>query len=515
METVTSPAPGAVEEDPERRLLDNVRPPAWRNPEPADRYDLLVIGAGTGGLVSAAIGAALGARVALVERSRMGGDCLNHGCVPSKAVLRAARSWAEASGSAERFGGPAVTGPGDFSAAMDRMRRIRAEISDVDAAARFASLGVDVFFGDARFDSESSVLVNGETRLRFRRAILATGARAAVPPIPGLDTVGYLTNETIFDLRELPASLVVLGAGPIGCELAQAFARFGSTVTLVDMEERVLPREEPDAAALVQAALERDGVRFIGGAKVTRVERGRAGANGATTVVFEADGEEDRVEGDALLLALGRTPNLELELDVAGVDHDRQGVRTDDRLATTNRRIYAVGDIASPFQFTHAADAQARLAVRNALFFGRQKARDLVIPWATYTSPELARVGMSTAEADEAGVEIDTVTIPLDDVDRARLDGATDGFVRIHVRKDTDKIVGATIISPQAGDLIAQVAQAMTLGIGLEKLSGVVFPYPTTAEALRKAADARRRERLTPRTRRMFGLFFKVWRRFA
>jgi pyruvate/2-oxoglutarate dehydrogenase complex dihydrolipoamide dehydrogenase (E3) component len=278
------------------------------------------------------------------------------------------------------------------------------------------------------------------------------------------------------------------------------------------MEERVLPREEPDAAALVQAALERDGVRFIGGAKVTGVERGGAGA---AKVVFETDGDEGAVAGDALLLALGRTPNLDLDLDAGGVDHDRGGVRTDDRLATSNRRIYAVGDIASPFQFTHAADAQARLAVRNALFFGRQKAGDLVIPWATYTSPELARVGMSTAEADQAGVEIDSVTIALEEVDRARLDGATDGFVRIHVRQGTDEIVGATIVAPQAGDLIAQVAQAMTLGVGLDKLSGVVFPYPTTAEALRKAADARRRERLTPRTRRMFGLFFKVWRRLA
>jgi pyruvate/2-oxoglutarate dehydrogenase complex dihydrolipoamide dehydrogenase (E3) component len=493
----------------EQRLLDNVRPPNWRNPEPRDPYDLLVIGAGTGGLVSAAIGAALGASVALVERSRMGGDCLNHGCVPSKGILRAARSWAEARASADRFGGPAAAGPGDFAAVMDRMRRIRADISDVDAAARFDSLGVDVFFGNARFDSASSVLVDGGTRLRFRRAILATGARAAVPPIPGLDTIDYLTNESVFDLQALPASMVILGAGPIGCELAQAFARFGSAVTLVDMETRVLPREEPDAAALVQAALERDGVRFIGGARVTRAAREGAGVS----VTLESDGAERAIAGDVLLLALGRTPNLDLDLHVAGVDHDRRGVRTNDRLATSNGRIYAVGDIASPFQFTHAADAQARIAVRNALFFGRQKASDLVIPWATYTTPELARVGLSAADAEAAGVPIETVTIGLDEVDRARLDGATDGFVRIHLRSGTDTIVGATIVAPHAGDLIAQVTQAMTLGIGLEKLSGVVFPYPTLAEALRKAADARRRNRLTPRTRRIFRLFFAAWRR--
>jgi len=512
METALRLPPDAVGEGPERRLFDNVRPSTWHNPRPASRYDLLVVGAGTGGLVSAAIGAALGARVALVERSRMGGDCLNHGCVPSKAILRAARSWAEARGSAERFGGPDASGPGDFGAVMERMRRIRAEISEADAASRFASMGVDVFFGEARFDSGSSVLVDGETRLRFRRAILATGARAAVPAIPGLDAVEYLTNETVFDLDELSASLVILGAGPIGCELAQAFARFGSAVTLVEMEDRVLVREEPDAAALVQAALERAGVRFIGGARVTHA--GRDGS-GMATVTYETAGGEGVVAGETLLLALGRSPNLDLDLHTAGVAHDQRGIRTDDRLATSNRRIYAVGDIASPFQFTHAADAQARLAVRNALFFGRQKVSDLVIPWCTYTSPELARVGLSAAEAAEAGVEIETVTIGLDEVDRSRLDGAADGFVRIHLRQGTDRIVGATIVAPHAGDLIAQVAQAMTLRIGLEKLSGVVFPYPTTAEALRKAADARRRTRLTPRTQRLFALFFAVWRRLT
>lgn len=493
----------------EARLLAHVRPHDWVNPDPASRYDLVVVGAGTGGLVSAAIGAALGARVALVERSRMGGDCLNFGCVPSKGVLRAARAWADARRAAERFGGPAVAGDGDFAAAMERMRRIRADIAAVDGAARFTSLGVDVFLGQARFDSETSLLVDGQTSLRFRRAIVATGARAAVPPIPGLDGVDYLTNETVFQLDALPSRLLVLGAGPIGCELAQAFARFGSEVTLVDMEDRVLPREEPDAAAVVQRALERDGVRFVGGSRVVRVEG--AGADGAA-VFYQRGPEEGRLETDALLVALGRTPNVDLGLEAAGVEYDRRGVKTDDRLRTSNRRVFAVGDVTSPYQFTHAADAQARLAVRNALFFGRGKASDLVIPWATYTSPELARVGRSAAEAAEAEIDIETVTISLDDVDRARLDGNTEGFVRVHLEKGSDTIVGATVVAPHAGDLIAQVTQAMTLGIGLEKLGDVVFPYPTTAEALRKAADARRREKLTPRARRAFGLFFKLSR---
>lgn len=491
------------------RLLENVRPAYWQNPQPDGPYDLVVIGAGTGGLVSAAIGAALGARVALVERDRMGGDCLNFGCVPSKAVLRAARSWAEARESAERFAGPVVAAAGNFAGAMERMRRIRADISAVDAATRFDSLGVDVYLGDARFDSRSSLRVDDGARLEFRRAIVATGARAAVPSIPGLDDTEYLTNETVFGLEELPDRLLVLGAGPIGCELAQAFARFGSEVTLLDKEPRVLMREEPDAATRVQEALQRDGVRFVGGARVVRVDQGPAGP----AVAYEKDGEENTVETEALLLALGRTPNVDLGLEAAGVEYGREGVTTNDRLQTTNRRIFAVGDATSRLQFTHAADAQARLAVRNALFFGRGKKSDLVIPWATYTSPELARVGLTAEEAAEEGIEVDTVTVPLKEVDRAILDGDTDGFVRVHVRNGSDEIVGATIVAAHAGDLIAQVSQAMTLGIGLEKLSSVVFPYPTTAEVLRKAADARRRGKLTDRARRGFELFFRAWRR--
>lgn len=495
----------------DRRLVDNVRPPDWRNPSPRDRYDLVIIGAGTGGLVSAAIGAALGARVALVERRRLGGDCLNFGCVPSKGVLRAARSWAAARDARARFGGPAVSGSGDFAAAMARMREIRAGISDVDSAERFAGLGVDVFFGEARFDSKRSVVVDGRDRLEFRRAIIATGTRPAVPELSGLEGSGFLTNESVFDLARRPERLLVLGAGAIGCELSQAFARLGSRVVLLDLEETILAREEPDAADLVLQALERDGVEFIGGAEVTRVD----GAGGRTVLRYETGDGSDQVEGDALLVAVGRVPNVDLDLERAGVDHDRDGVTTDDRLRTSNRRVYAVGDVASPFKFTHSADAQARLAVRNALFFGRGRVSRLVIPWATYTSPELARVGLSPGEAEEKGIEVESVTVPLAEVDRARLDGDTDGFVRIHLRQGSDEIVGATIVSPHAGELIAQVTQAMTRGIGLKKFSDVVFPYPTTAEALRKAADQRRRDDLTPFVERAFDVFFRVWRRFV
>lgn len=490
-----------------RRLVQEVHPPDWTNPEPRGRYHLVVIGAGTGGLVSAAIAASLGAKVALVERHLMGGDCLNTGCVPSKALLRAARSWAEARASAARFGGPEASGTGDFAAAMERLRRLRADIAEADGAARFRDLGADVFLGDASFTGPETVEVAGTT-LRFRRAVIATGARAAAPAIPGLEEAGYLTNETLFSLAELPERMVVIGAGPIGCEMAQAFARFGSHVTLLDAADRPLPREEPGASEILRRAMERDGVRFIGGSRITRVER----VAGVRRVRFEADGLEDAAEGDALLVAAGRRPNVEgLGLEAAGVVFDpRRGIEVDARLRTSNRRVYAVGDVASQHPFTHTADAQARIAVPNALFHGRSRADRLVVPWCTYTSPEVARVGLSADEAAEKGVEIDTVTIPLGEVDRARLEGAEEGFVRLHLKRGSDTIVGATIVAEHAGDLIAQVAQAMTLGYGLGRIGSVIFPYPTVAEALRKAADRHRRRKLTPRVRSLFDLFFRL-----
>ena len=493
----------------DQRLLGRVRPEGWVNPVPAGRYDLVVVGAGTGGLVSAAIGAALGAKVALVEKALLGGDCLNYGCVPSKAVIRASRSWAEARASASRFGGPDVGKGGNFSFVMDRMRELRADLSQVDAAERFRDMGTDVFLGEAIFDGPDSVMV-GDTRLQFRRAILATGARARVPPIPGLAEVPFLTNETVFDLTEPPDRFLVLGAGPIGCELAQSFARLGSRVTIVEMAEVPIPREEPEASEVLLSALRADGVDFLGGARVVEVTT----RDGVTVVSYEKEGARHQVEGDALLVAVGRAPNVDLGLEKAGVAYSTRRVEVDDRLRTTNRRIYAVGDVASPYQFTHVADAQARLAVRNALFFGRGNVNSFVIPAATYTSPEVARVGPTIRELGEAGVVSETVTVPFHDVDRARLDGDEEGFVQIHVRLGKGEILGATIVAPHAGDLISQVTQAMKLGVSLEALGDMIFPYPTTAEALRKAADKFRRRKLTPRTLRFFEIFFRVSRLF-
>lgn len=495
----------------DQALLDHVRPKDWPTPEPADRYDLVVLGGGTGGLVSAAIGAALGARVALVERALLGGDCLNHGCVPSKALLRAARGWGAAREAEERFHGPPVGEGGDFAAVMERMRRLRAGISEVDGAARFRSLGVDIFLGAGSFVAKDALEVEG-VRLNFRRCILATGGRAALPPIPGLQEADPLTNESVFSLTSLPRRLVVLGAGPIGSELSLAFSRFGSRVTLLDRSSVPLSREEPDASAAALSSLEAAGVEFVGGARASAVERQ---SDGSIQVTTESEAGDLRTfEGDRLLVALGRTPNLDPSLEVAGVETNRAGVVVDDRLRTTNARVYAVGDVAGRHQFTHVADAHARIAARNALFFGRQKVSDLVIPAATYLDPEIARVGATAAELEEEGTAFETVRIDLDHVDRAILESQR-GFVMVHLSEGGDDILGATIVADAAGDLISQLSQAMTLGVGLTALGDVIFPYPTVAEALRKAADARRRERLTDRTRSLFTLFLTLWRRLV
>jgi pyruvate/2-oxoglutarate dehydrogenase complex dihydrolipoamide dehydrogenase (E3) component len=469
----------------------------------------VVVGAGTGGLVSAAIGASLKARVALVERNLLGGDCLNVGCVPSKAIIRAARSWAEARASSERFGGPEANGASArFTEVMKRMRRIRAEISHHDAAARFRDeYGVDVYLGGGRFTGRDSLQVE-DTTLRFRRAIIATGARAAAPPIEGLEESGYLTNETLFDLTELPARLGIIGGGPIGTEMSQAFARFGSEVTLLDMADRILVLDDDDAASVVLGALERDGVRFEGGASIERVTVD----GNARTVHYTKGGEGRTLEVDQLLVATGRQPNVDgLGLEIAGVEFDeRDGLSVDDRLRTSNSQIYAVGDVIPGLRLTPRSDSHARIAVPNALFFGRSKAGSLVVPWCIYTSPELAHVGISGEEAAERSDEVDAITVPFSEVDRARLDGSEEGFLRVYLKHGKDTILGATLVGELAGEIISQITAAMTAGIGLSKLGNTIFPYPTRAEIVRKAADLRRRERLTTTAERALGMYWKI-----
>ena len=504
-----------------RKLATNVHPPGWRNPTPEGRYNIVVVGAGTAGLVTAAVAAGLGARVALVERHLMGGDCLNVGCVPSKGVLRAARVWASARDGAA-FG---LTFPGgveyDFGAAMARMRRLRAEISHVDSAERFAGLGVDVFIGEARFTGPDTVAV-GDATLRFARAAVCTGARAAVLPIPGLAEAGCLTNETVFSLTELPPRLAVIGAGPIGCELAQAFARFGSEVTVLEQAPRILPREDQDAAAVVQARMAHDGVRFVLGAAIAAVEPVAPGPGegdaGGKRIRHAAGGEPQDVAVDEILLGVGRAPNVEgLGLEAAGVAFDRRGVTVDAHLRTTNPRIYAAGDVCSPYKFTHAADAMAQIVIQNALFphpfgLGKASTESLVIPWCTYTEPEIAHVGMYEADARAKGIEVETFTQPLAEVDRAVLDGEDAGFARVHLRKGTDRILGATVVAADAGNLISEVTVAMKAGAGLGVIGAAIHPYPTQAEAWRKAANQLRKARFSDRQRAILGRLF-AWRR--
>lgn len=475
-------------------LVGNAHPPAWRNPAPAARYDLAVLGGGTAGLVSAIVAAGLGARVALVEKHLLGGDCLNYGCVPSKTLLRAARAAADARDAA-RFGVRVSEVAVDFAAVMERVRRVRAEVSPHDSARRYAELGVDVFLGEGRFTGRDALEV-ARARLRFKRAVVATGARAAPPPIPGLEDAGYLTNETVFSLVERPARLAVIGAGPVGCELAQAFQRLGSRVTLIEVAPQVLIREDPDAAALVQAALASDGVELLLGANIRDVAKARGGKRVRIAV---GAGERD-LEVDEVLVGVGRAPNVEtIGLEAAGIAFDpARGIHVDERLRTANPRVFAAGDVCLPLKFTHAADAAAKLVVRNAFFFGRRRARDLLVPRCTYTDPEVAHVGLDARAAAEKGIALDTFEVPLAGNDRSRAEGEAAGFLKVHLRKGRDAIVGATVVGRHAGELLAPLALAMSNGVGLGRLVDLILPYPTQSELLKAAAGAYTRTRLTP-----------------
>jgi pyruvate/2-oxoglutarate dehydrogenase complex dihydrolipoamide dehydrogenase (E3) component len=425
----------------------------------------------------------------------MGGDCLNFGCVPSKALIRSARA-AAAVRDAGRFGVEVPPGVRvNFAAVMERMRRLRAELSPTDSANRFRGLGVDVFIGDGRFVAPDCVEVDGK-RLKFRKAAITTGARAASLPIPGLADAGYLTNETVFSLTELPRRMAVIGAGPIGCELAQTFARFGAQVTLLEVAPQILIREDRDAAERVERAIVREGVEIITGCKISSVKvRGNE-----KIIATERDGVRSEIACDTILIGVGRVPAVEgLNLEAAMIEYDKQnGVKVDDYLRTTNPLVYAGGDVASPYKFTHLSDAHARIILRNALFFGRQRASQLTIPWCTYTDPEIAHVGLYEADAKQRGFAVTTYKQELAEVDRAVLDGETDGFVKVHVRQGSDRIVGATVVASHAGEIISELTTAIKAGVGLGSLGDVIHPYPTQADAIRRAAGLYTRTRLTP-----------------
>jgi pyruvate/2-oxoglutarate dehydrogenase complex dihydrolipoamide dehydrogenase (E3) component len=478
-----------------QELEANVHPPNWVNPKPSGRYNLVVIGAGTAGLVSAIGAAGLGAKVALIERELMGGDCLNVGCVPSKALISAARIAAGVR-DADQFGVRVPEGNDvDFPKVMERMRRLRSGISSHDSAKRFRDAGIDVFIGSGRFTDRRTIEVDRQP-LRFKKAVVATGARAAELAIAGFADVGVLTNESVFSLTQLPRRLAVIGGGPIGCEMAQCFARFGSEVTQIEKADHILPREESEAALVVQEAMKRDGVRFLLNANTVQMHR----RGDEKVVVIMQDGKEQEVVCDEVLAGIGRAPNVEgMGLENAGIQFDlRGGIEVNDRLQTTNRNVYAAGDVASKYKFTHAADFMARIVIQNALFLGRGKVSRLVIPWATYTSPELAHVGVNPQQTSQQGIEIDTYTVQLADVDRAILEEETEGFVRVHVRKGSDRIVGATIVATNAGDLISEITLAMKNGIGLKDIGSTIHPYPTQGEAIRRLGDQFNRTRLTP-----------------
>jgi pyruvate/2-oxoglutarate dehydrogenase complex dihydrolipoamide dehydrogenase (E3) component len=494
--------------DDDNHTLDGlVRPPDWRNPRPKGTYDLVVIGGGTAGLVSAVGAAGLGARVALVERGRLGGDCLNTGCVPSKAMLRTARAIGElrrAQGLGVRVTGFDV----DFPAVMRRVRRRRAGLAVNDSAQRLTGLGIHVFFGNAAFIGAREVAVGSQT-LRFKRAAIATGSRPAVPPIDGLADTPYLTTETVFELTDPPGRLLIIGGGPIGCELSQAFARLGSHVTVFDQVPRLLASDDPDAAVIVQRALTADGVQFELGVTITCVFH----RDGVMVVRFRrsVNGPEEQIAGDRLLVATGRAPNTDgLDVTRAGIATGPRGIVVDDRLRTSNRRVYAAGDVCSRFQFTHAADAMARIVIQNALFFGRKRVSALTIPWCTYTDPEVAHVGLATEDTTTQGPRVRTILVPLSDVDRAVLDDETEGFIR--VRHDGGRLLGCTIVAAHAGEMIGQASYAMARGASLTEFASTIYAYPTQAEALRKIGDAYQRSRLTAGARRWLERYFRFTR---
>jgi len=514
------PVHGLVFPDDEynRILTENVHPLQWVNPEPRGRYNIVVIGAGTAGLITAVIAASLGAKVALIEKHLMGGDCLNVGCVPSKGVIRAARAWADLRNAAE-FGLHIPAGVKyDFGTVMARMRKLRARISHNDSAHRYTKLGVDVYIGSGRFTDKETIEVQGPAgnrTLKFARAAVCTGARASAPPAPGLQEAGYLTNETVFSLTELPARLGVIGAGPIGCELAQSFARFGSHVYLIEAQHGIMPNEDRDAAEIVERHLVKDGVKLLCCGKDLKVQKTEQGKR----LTVDSHGQHYDVTVDEILVGVGRSPNVEgIGLEAAGVEYDKSGVKVDARLQTSNPKIFAAGDVCSRFKFTHAADAMAQIVIQNALFphpfgLGYASADSFVMPWCTFTEPEVAHVGLYEKDAKAQGIEVETYTFKLDEVDRAILDGEDDGFARIHIRKGTDRIVGATIVAAHAGDMISELSVVIKAGGSAKLIAGTIHPYPTQAEVNKKAVNLWRKAHFAPRTKQLLTKLFAWMRR--
>jgi pyruvate/2-oxoglutarate dehydrogenase complex dihydrolipoamide dehydrogenase (E3) component len=495
MQPTTASPPSLQENQDSRWASDPAPSPEWRNPRPARKYNLVILGGGPAGILTARAAAAWGAKVALIEQNLLGGTCLNTGCIPSKTIIRTSRLYADMR-NAEAFGAHVPTAiTVDFGAAMARMRRIRTRLSRGVSVDSLSAAGIDVYFGVARFVGPSTVAVAEET-LRFKKALIATGARPLIPSIPGLVEAGYLTHENVFDLTECPRRLLVIGGGPLGCELAQAFCRFGSQVTIVQKEPMFLSQEERDAAQILSEALARDGIDVRLNTEVLRIRK--QGNEKLADLV--SDDYSSTVAVDQILVGSGRSPNVEgIGLEAAGVHYDTYaGVRINDFLQTTNSKIYAAGDVCLEHKFMHIEDASARIVVRNALFWGRERVSALTIPWCTYTDPEIAHVGMYVREAIRRGIPVKTFTVPMHDVDRAVADGEEEGFVKIHVKEGTDRILGATVVARHAGEIINNISLAICSHIGLRRLARVIYPYPTQAAAIKMASDSYNMPRLTP-----------------
>eukprot|EP00037_Helgoeca_nana_P000536 m.22136 g.22136 ORF g.22136 m.22136 type:complete len:587 (+) comp10655_c0_seq1:59-1819(+) len=480
-------------------LVNHVHPPDYKNAPPAEKYDLVVVGAGVAGLLSVIMGKALGKKCVMIERHYMGGDCLNVGCFPSKVLIASAQRAHDARHAAE-LGVSVGEVTVDFPRVMERMRELRAQIAPVDSVERYKKdFCEDIFLGEATFTGANTVTVaggpHGDVTLNFDRAMIATGASPMVPPIPGLKECRHLTNANVFNLTEMPPRLLVIGGGPIGMELAQSMQRLGCAVTVLEAAPKPLIREDPDAADIVIASLLADGVTVHTNVVFDRVECSDDGNLTHApfvryTVHVKVDGKPQTFEADALLNGTGRVPNVVgLGLEDAQVDFDvGAGVLVDEHYCTTNPSIYACGDVSSPFKFTHTADFAARCAIRNMFLGDTNTEAQLVIPWCTYTDPEIAHVGKYEHELKESGVAHETFTRPLTHVDRFVCEGTNHGLVKIHVKEGTDEILGCTIVGHHAGDMISEVTTCIQYGLGAGKLAGVIHPYPTHQEAVRQCA---------------------------
>ncbi len=468
-------------------LLHNLHPSQWRNPQPASKYGLAVIGAGPAGLAAAQSAAASGTRVALIERDLIGGDCLNYSCDPSKALIRTARAYADMDNACHYGACAPAQVDIDFPAAMARMLHLRTRMSRAWSVHTLGEAGIDVFFGHARFTAAQSLEIDG-LPVEFEKALIATGGQPEIPVIAGLQDVGYCTNESIFGIAGLPRRLLVIGGGPLGCELAQAFSRFGSKVIIVQDAPLFLSREERDAAQILSVAFARDGIEVRLNTEVTALRK----VDGVIHADLLSDDYQSQVLADDILIGTGRLPRIDgMDLSAAGIQHDPEsGIHVDDYLCTSNPAIYAAGDACLEDKYSHMAEASARIAVANALHGQQQRLSELVVPWCTYTDPEIAHVGLYARDAMERQIPLSTFTIPLHEVDRAILDGEDVGFVKIHVADGSDRILGATIVARHAGDMISQVTQAMVADLGMRELARVLYPYPTQSAAIGMAANA-------------------------